>query len=292
MVLEAAGYRSWKEKLRPSWLACWPIARTGVVLVVRRKIFWLLLGLALINFLFFFAMIYLKAQLSVQHPGFRNFVDELLSSVSGKGKTYLEFMFAQGTVTMLLLAFAGETLIGADFRRGGLTFYLSRRITRWQYLLGKLLAIGVLVWMTTTLPALALYIEYGLLTDSLAYFGQNQRILLGILGYGLLLAVVLSLLLFALASWLRRTVPLIMSWACVFVFLPSVGGLLRSAFDDRRWLLLNLWDNVRLLGAWCFGALSGGDRELSVGALVIVGLVCLISAVTSIPRLRATQVVQ
>ena len=60
MTLETIGYRAWTQRLRPSWLACWPIARTGVLLVVRRKIFWILLGLALINFLFFFALIYLR----------------------------------------------------------------------------------------------------------------------------------------------------------------------------------------------------------------------------------------
>ncbi len=290
MRLESAGYRAWSEQLRPSWFACWSIARTGVMLVLRRQIFWLLLGLALINFLFFFAMIYLKAQLIVQNPGFQQFVDRLLSSVSGTGETYRDFMFAQGTVTMLLLAFAGETLVGADYRQGGLTFYLSRRINRWEYLGGKLLAIGVLVSLTTTLPALTLYLEYGLLTDSLVYFRQNLRVLFGILGYGAVLAVVLSLVLFALASWLRRTVPLVMGWACLFVFLPAVGILLRRVYDEPLWSLLNLWRNVRLLGSWCFGAISEENVELSRWAALIVLAVCLTSLLTSLPRLRATQV--
>lgn len=292
MAVESLGYRAWEQRLRPSWFACWAIARTGVMLVVRRKIFWLLLGLALINFLFFFAMIYLKAQLVAENPGFQQFVDRLLRSVSGTGETYRDFMFAQGTVTMLLLAFAGETLVGADYRRGGLTFYLSRRISRWEYLAGKLLTIGLLVSITTTIPALILYVEYGLLTDSLTYFRENYRILFGILGYGVILAVVLGLVLFALASWLRRTVPLIMGWACLFVFLPAIGLLLRRVYHEPMWSLLNLWRDIRLLGSWCFGAIDEQNAELATWAAVIVLLVCVVSALTSIPRLRATQVVQ
>jgi dipeptidyl aminopeptidase/acylaminoacyl peptidase len=142
-VAVVSGYRDWSGRLRPTWWACWPIAWTGVQLVLRRKLFWLLLGLALLDFLFFFASIYLKAQVSVENPMVARFVDQILSSVTGAGKTYRDFMFTQGTVTMLVLAFAGELLIGSDYERGGLTFYLSRAVGRRHYVVGKLLAIGL-----------------------------------------------------------------------------------------------------------------------------------------------------
>jgi ABC-type transport system involved in multi-copper enzyme maturation permease subunit len=255
--------------------------------------FWLLLGLALINFLFVFALIYLKAQISAENPGIRQFVDRVLRSVTGTGETYRDFMFAQGTVTMLLLAFAGAMLVGDDHRQGGLTFYLSRRVGRIHYVMGKLMAIALLVSMTTTLPALVLYVEYGLLTDSVVYFRENARILLGILGYGLVMAVALSLVLFALASWLQRTVPLVMSWACLFIFLPAVGMILRRVHDDRHWLLLMLWRDIRLLGSWCFGALhSHRDSQLVGWAALVVAAVCVASAVALIPRVRAVKVVR
>ena len=292
MSLDDARYRGWSHRLQPSWFGCWPIARTGLLLVLRRKIFWGLLALAALDFLFLFATIYLKAQITTQNPGIRRFVDNILSNVTGAGETYRDFMFAQGTVTMLLLALAGATLVGDDVRSGGLTFYLSRRIHRWHYLVGKLLAIGLLVSLTTTLPALVLYLEYGLLTDSTNYFRDNLGILRGILGYGLTLSVVLSCLLFALASWLPRTVPLVMAWVGVFAFLPAAGGLLREAFDDRRWLLLGLWRDVRLVGTWCFGGIDT-DRELQLlyPSLAIVAAVCVASLLVSIPRLRGAKVV-
>ena len=62
-------------------------------------------------------------------------------------------------------------------RQGGLTFYLSRRISRWHYVVGKLLSIGLLVSLTTTVPALILYVQYGILTESTAYFRENLGIL-------------------------------------------------------------------------------------------------------------------
>ena len=279
--------------MRPSWFACWSIARTGLLLVLRRKLFWLILALAAFNFLFVFAIIYLKAQVVEQAPRMARFVDNILSDVTGTGETYLNFMFAQGTVTMLLLAFAGSMLIGDDMRRGGLTFYLSRRIGRWHFVVGKLLAIGLLVSLTTTLPALVLYVEYGLLMDSSNYFWENLGILRGILGYGLILSVTLSLLLFAMASWLHKTVPLVMSWACLFIMVPALALLLRRVFDDRNWTLLMLWRDIRLLGAWCFGAVNTTrEEELLLPAAGVVLAVCVLSLLALIPRVRAVRVVK
>jgi ABC-2 type transport system permease protein len=248
------------------------------MLVLRRKIFWLLLLFASLHFMFLFATIYLKAQIVAENPNFQRFLDQVLSSVTGRGDTYREFMFAQATVTMLMMAFAGGTLVGDDVRHGGLTFYLSRRIGRWHYLVGKMLAISLLVSLTTTLPALILFVQYGLLTDSTSYFLENWTILRGILGYGLAMSVTLSLVLIALASWLPRTVQLVMAWVGLFAFLPLVGGLLRVTLNDRYWLLLSLWRDLRLVGLWCFGAVAeDADAKLLWPAMAIVVGVCVLS---------------
>jgi ABC-2 type transport system permease protein len=292
MSVEAAQYRSWTRQMLPNWLASWPIARTALILVLRRKLFWLLLALAGMNFLFLFATIYLKAQIGAENPAIKRFVDQMLRSVTGSGETYRDFMFAQGTVTMLLLAFAGATIVGDDLRQGGLTFYLSRRISRWHYVVGKLLAIGLLVSLTTTFPTLVLYVEYGLLTDSTTYFTENLGILRGILGYGLALAITLSLLLFALSSWLQKTVPLVMAWACVFVLLPAVALLLREVYDNRQWQLLVLWRDLRLIGTWCFGGIDS-DKELThiAPAVAIIAGVWVASFLVIGTQVRAVKVV-
>ncbi len=283
---------SMERSYQAPWRTVWPIARTGLMLVLRRRLFWFLLALGMINFLFLFATIYLKAELSAQNPAIARFVDRILDSVSGEGRTYRDFMFAQGTVTMLLLGLAGEMLVGNDFRHGGLVYYLSRRLGRRHYLTGKLLASLTLVGLITTLPALILFVQYGLLTKSFDYFWDNWSIVFGILGYGLCMGISLSLVLFALAAWLQRTVPLLMAWAGLFLFLPVVGALLREIHDDRRWYLLNLWRNIRLLGTWCFGGLSREqDQQMLIPAMIIVSGVCLAALLVSIARIRAVRVV-
>src|SRR5262249_47729187 len=154
--------------------------------------------------------------------------------VTGTGQAYADFMTAQASITALLLAFAGSILIGNDYRQGGLTFYLSRRIDRRQYVAGKLLTGGAVVANITTRPALLLFFEYGLLSNSLDYFLDNPRIGQGIVGYGLVLAVVQSLILFAIAAWVPRTVPLVTMWLGVFVLLKALAEAARAINDDRR----------------------------------------------------------
>ena len=157
MPIQLTGYRGWEGKQRSSWRAVWAIVRTGVLMILRRWVFWLLIGLGLLNFIFNFAFIYLKATLIVQNAGMAQFLDSY--QVTGTGEAYADFMQGQATITTLLLAFAGASLIGSDYRQGGMVYYLSRRIERRHYIIGKLLTVATIVTLITTLPALVLYVQ-------------------------------------------------------------------------------------------------------------------------------------
>lgn len=292
MTLESAGYRGWSDRLRSPWLACWAIARTGLRLVLRFKLFWFLLGLAALNFLFYASLVYFKASLAAENRFIAQFADRLFPYEFGSAAFYRDFVFTQGTVTMILLAFAGSLLIGNDYRYGGLTFHLSRRIGRVHYVAGKLLTIALVVSLTTTIPALALFFQYGFLTE-LVYLRDNLRIFVGLLAYSVILALVLGLLLFALACWLKRTVPVVMTWAGLVLFLPALGEILSQAYAEPRYRVLNiLWD-IRILGAWCLGALDAAeDQQLLAWAAATLAAVCVASVAAIVPRMRDVKVVQ
>ena len=55
---------------------------------------------------------------------------------------YIAFMQGQNVIVMILLAFSGSLLVGSDFRLKTLPFYLSRRIDKRHYIVGKLLAVS------------------------------------------------------------------------------------------------------------------------------------------------------
>jgi hypothetical protein len=194
---------------------------------------------------------------------------------------------------MMVLALAGSILVGNDIRHGSLPFYLSKPLTPSHYLAGKCLAVTVFVNMVTTLPALALFVQFGVLDES-DYFTEQPHLILGIVGYGLILSVVLSLVLVALAVGLRKTVPMIMAWTTLFFFFRRLADALVIRLNyDPRWRLIDLWNDLFVVGSACMDTRTltyGAQPEVWEAGLVLaaVSLLCLTYVVR---RIRAVEVI-
>lgn len=320
MGFSGLGYQPWTKPLRGSWFSPWPIARSAALMVFRRKLFWGFYVIALLNFMLFFSGIYLLSQIDVaalmedSKPqqaqlwfvyvnNLQNLVDQLRNKLylAGTGETFRNFFWLQGYIVMAVLAFGGSILIGNDYQHGSLPFYLSKPLGRRHYLAGKLLAVGLLLNMMTTIPALGLFIQCGLL-KGWQYFADNWRLFWGILGYGALLTICLSLLVVTLASWLRKTVPLVTIWVALLFF----GRMLATALVDNlrlnvHWRLIDLWNDMYVLGSACLDVpakleasrrwTSRPQPEMWEAALVL-GVVCVLCLITLSRRIRAVEVVR
>jgi ABC-type transport system involved in multi-copper enzyme maturation permease subunit len=302
-------YRPWRGTFHSPARSVWPIARVALGTLFRRKLFWGLYGLGLMFFLLFFFGQYLLAWAEMQaaeqviavgpyrtEPG--RLIGQLRGSLklNGTGEMYRNFFWYQGYIVMVVLALAGSLLVGNDFRFGSLPFYLAKPLTPWHYLVGKCLAVGVFINLMTTLPAVALFVQYGVLY-SWDYFYQEALLLAGILGYGLLLTVGLSLLLVAIASWLRRTVPMVMAWTTLFLFCRLLAVVLVEGFRyDPRWRLIDLWNGIYLLGNYCLGIdhhkVTPAPQPAFEEAALVLGAVCLLCLSYLNQRIRAVEIVR
>jgi ABC-2 type transport system permease protein len=219
-----------------------------------------------------------------------------LLNLKGTGETYGIFFNYQGWIVMIVLALAGAILVGNDIRFGSLPFYLSKPLSRWHYLLGKGLAVSVFINLMTTLPALMLFVQYGLL-ESWGYFIDSAHLFFGILGYGLILTVTLSLMLLATASWLQRTVPMIMAWTTLFLFCRLLSRVLVEGLHyDPSWRLIDLWNCTYVVGHACLGidfraTRPGSQPAWYEAALVLVG-VCTLCLSYLVLRIRAVEIVK
>jgi hypothetical protein len=319
-------YRSWRGALQTTAHSVWPIARIALWMIVRRKLFWVLYAFALLIFLMFFFGQYLLAWaesqameetvtvgvMRTQPNEFIRFTRGFLR-IDGTAEAYRYFFGWQGYMVMVVLAMAGSILVGNDFQHGSLPFYLSKPLERWHYVVGKCLAVAVFVNLMTTIPALVLFLQYGFL-DSWDYFLRDwvhvgsfsfgpytlnveYPLFLGIVGYGVVLSVFLSLLLVATACWLRKSVPLIMVWTTLFFF----SRLLATALVDRlqypaQWRLLDLWNDTFLIGGAMMGLLGFNEPSARYpavweAALVLV-MVCLLCLIYLNRKIRAVEIVQ
>lgn len=301
-------YRPWRGDLRGPTSGSLAMARVALRLMARRKLFWGLYALAALVFFFFFYGQYLVVWIQIQTANqtvtfagvpvkagdLTKFLDAL--ALNGSGKTYANFIWFQGYISMIVLALAGAVLVGNDFHHGSLPFYLSKPIGRWHYVLGKALGAAAFVNLLTTLPALVLFVQAGLLYDWQTYYTDHWREFVGILGYGAVLTVCLSLLLVATAVWVRRTVPLVMVWAGVFVLCRSLAAFLVNGQQfDPRWRLIDLWNDLYLVGAWCLGVeidskRAGEQPDTWLAAAVVAG-VCAACLLYLRRRVQAVEVV-
>jgi hypothetical protein len=316
-------YRAWQGEFRRPILALWPIARVALGMLLRRRLFWVLYAFSLLLCLMFFFGTYLfawaESQLSVAVAQPQRFgpdprqmlrmVRQAMRVLNGGRDTFSYFYSYQAAMVVVTLSLAGAVLVGNDFTHRSLVFYLAKPIRRWHYLLGKCLAVAAVVTMMTTVPALVLYGQHALddwdyLLDP-HYFERDSDflitgslmeessggggpaglpLLLGVLGYGTLLSVVLSILLVATASWMRRTMPLIMVWVSLFFFLRLLANILVEGLKyDVHWRLLDLWNDLSLLGQACLGFTHEQlqprpQPEFWQAAVVLLGVcsVCLI----------------
>jgi ABC-type transport system involved in multi-copper enzyme maturation permease subunit len=303
-------YRPWRGEFNGPLSAVWAIARVGLRMMFRFWPFWVIYSLGLMIFLLFFFGQYLLAwadtqigEADVRVGGFgRTDPHDLIRGLryslklSGNADTYSNFFHYQSYIILVVLALAGSLLIGNDIRHGSLPFYLSKPISRWHYLLGKCLSVGVFINMVTTLPALLLFAQIGLL-DGWDYIRDGGRLFLGILGYGLTLTVVFSLLLVAIASRMRTTVPLLLTWTTVFLFPRLIAATLVDRMHfDTRWRLIDLWNDCYLVGNWCLGNVIDNLRpqpqpEIWLAALTLLG-VCLVCVASQVRRLKAVEIVR
>lgn len=300
-------YRAWRGEFKEPIHAVLPIARTALTLIFRRKLFWVVYSFGLLMFLMFFFGQYMLSWAEGQageqtikvagvatRPEFWIHTFRKQMKINGTGEMYRNFIGFQGYMVMIVLAMAGSILVGNDFQFRSMSFYLSKPIRGWHYVLGKCLAVGVFVNLMTTLPALILFVQWRTL-EAWGDFADEAWLVAGILGYGLLLTVFLSLVLVATATWLRRTVPLIMAWTTLFFFLRMLANSLVHGLDfDARWRLIDLWNNTYLVGNYLLGLGPDSLRQPQPAcweAALVLGAVSILCLIYLNLRIRAVEIV-
>ncbi len=298
--IDLARYHGWSGKLRNRWAGCLAMVRVSLLQVIRRKLYWLVLALGASLFLIYWSMIYALAQLNLPE-----FSEEILEQFQfnvnptpGVESGYIQFINQQGAVVMLLLALSGSQLVGADFRLKSLTFYLSRRIDRGQYIVGKLLSISALIATLTVLPALALFFEYGAFTTGREYWLANWQVVPAVLAYGAVMCLTLSLMLTTISAYLQKMAPIAITWACLFALLKTIAFHVAEETGQSAWLLLDPWNDILFAGRLFFGVFPERNDGLVIGvnhgiaACCILSIGCLLCLFLLIRRVRAVDVVE
>jgi len=197
------------------------------------------------------------------------------------GQTY--FAFA-------LTLFVGPSLVSPDLVNGALPLYLSRPLSRWQYVAGKLLVLAVLLSAITWVPLLLVFLLEASLSDG-SWLLANAGIAGSVVAASLLLVLFLSLVSMALSAWVRnRAVARALLFAVVVV--PAAFGRALNGILGVEWGRL-----LDLGAAW--GRVLDGFFGLAIptglplgGAWASLLVVSALSLLLIHRKLRAFEVVR
>jgi ABC-2 type transport system permease protein len=169
-------YRDYDGPFKDAKYRFWVITMTGIRAAIKKKGFWIWSILSTWFYLILAVILYFVIEnLRNQMAEVAESVITALSNTDWNSQILNGINFAQIPILLVTLLI-GAGIIANDNRANALIMYLSKPITRLDYLLGKWLTIFLLVTVVIMVPAASFY-SYGLLTLREFGFGTNPWML-------------------------------------------------------------------------------------------------------------------
>ena len=279
MSVYKRSYRSYSGGLTPAWSRFLVVTRYGMADAWRSRITTVLFVACMGPAVIAASMIYLmnsdaaKALLGMQ---------QAFEYLKIDSTYFFRIFFIQSWFALVMTAWVGPRLMAPDLANNGLSLLLSRPISRGEYMAGKLAVLGVLLSAVTWVPGLLLFSLQAGLAES--WVGPNLHIAFGLVLSGLLWILVLSLLVFAVAAWVKwRMLATLLVFALIFV--PAgMGGMFNFVLNTRWGSAVNIPRLANIVWEWLMRVPrvhvpNQFDRDLPVpialGCLVAIAAVCL-----------------
>ncbi len=280
MPIYEQAYRRYEARGPLRELRFWPITREALRLILAKRAFLGLYGAAFLPFIVRAVHIYVVTQLP-----------EAGRILPIDGRLFGEFLNQQIFFVLLLSVFGGAGLVANDLATGAILMYLSRPLTRRDYVAGKLGVLLALNLGVTLVPATALY-GLGVAVNP-ATFARWDRMWIGpaIALHSALIALVMSLLVLAVSSLSRSARVAGIGFVGLIVGLEMARGVVVMLAHRPEAHLLSVQQDLKIVGNILFG-ITGRGADVP-GAYPVIVLACVGAACLAVlrARVRAVEVV-
>ena len=277
MPIHDQSYRRYggnREAPGAAWLV---IARVGIKAALSKRLcLWVMLG-AWSQFFVRSVVFYLSANF----PS----MDILAPSV----QTFRQFFEIQWIFVFFVTVYVGSGLIANDRRSNALQIYLSKPLTRVEYVTGKL---GVLVFFllgVTLLPALALLLVQVMFSASLSFVAENLFLLPAITLYALVQVLLAAFSILALSSLSNSARYTGILYAGVVLFSNAVFRVVQGFTSTTELAWLSFQANQDQIGDVIFRLPTRFESPWFMSALMILVVIGL-SAWVLERRVRGVEV--
>jgi ABC-2 type transport system permease protein len=243
MPLYDLSYRRFEGPRTSRFRRSFALARSAASLLLRRRSFLLLLAVCWIPAVVRAAQIYVARQFPGA-PDFFTITPETWREFLGQQVRFLP-------VVLVSLA-TGASAIASDFASGAFTIYLSKPISRFDYLLGKAMPVAGAVCAVTLAPALALLLLHLSLAPDFELLSKAPWLPLAVTAYSLFLALYFTLSVLAVSSLCRSGRVAGAGFAALVFGSEIVARMATSrVFGASRFL--SIYGSPIDAGRWFFG---------------------------------------
>lgn len=285
MPIHTQNYRHWEGTLNPrNYTRWWIIAKAELKILAKRKIVRLIVAIPPVIYFLAHAILIYIANL------FEN-IDLPFSIDPGFFQNYLFKMpTLSGFLVALISIFGGAGLIADDLRSNALSLYLSKPISWYDYLIGKFIVVGTLLFCMTLVPGLILFLEHALLSD-FTFFKDHYWIIFSIIVYSVIITVITSLLMLFFSSLTTNSRYATIGFCAVWFGLPVIALILKEVFSISKVSIVSIWANYDILGSVLFAESADFDIHWVWTTLVLSALSAGCVLVLRL-RIRAVQIVK
>jgi ABC-2 type transport system permease protein len=190
-------YRDYNGPLHTRAIRWWIVAASGLRMLIRKPGFWIVAALALLPYVFAGLMLWVESQGMLRAAG-------MLPTYPPDQKYAAQFFGAQKNQWLWLFVVAmmtGAGSIAADNRANALLVYLSKPLTKGDYLLGKWMGIFLMVYLVALIPAVVLYLFCLISFLDNGFLKNEPWLILRIAGATAIPAAVHASLLVGFSAW-------------------------------------------------------------------------------------------
>jgi len=278
MPIHDQGYRRYGGGKTPRGQAWMVITRAGLRTMLAKRAF---LGLLLVSwFPFFVRAVQIYAATNVPQAQFLALTAE----------TFRQFLDQQSIFVFFVTVYVGAGLIANDRRANALQIYLSKPLTRAEYVFGKLAILVTFLLFVTWVPAIVLLIVQIAFAGDFTFLWTNLFLFPAITVFSAIEVITVATAMLALSSLTKSTRYVGILYAAVIFFTSAIYGVLYLVTRSTSLSWISLAADLEQVGNVIFRLPLKYDTPWPVSLLVIV-LVVILSAVTLERRVRGIEVV-
>jgi ABC-type transport system involved in multi-copper enzyme maturation permease subunit len=167
--------------------------------------------------------------------------------------TFSQFLAQQSLFVFFITVYVGAGLIANDRRANALQIYLSKPITRVEYVLGKLAIVVIFILMVTWLPAVVLLLIQIAFAGNFTFFRANLFLFPAITAFTCIEALLAGASVLALSSLSNSSRYVAILYAALIFFSQALFGVMKNATGDTWWSWMSMANNLTQVRDAIFG---------------------------------------